>query len=399
MRLSQLQASERNREKQQKRRKAPAKPNQWRLLAAHPAFVPILTVWGAALLGLTVVVLPQSVIAQMTAASGGIIPADFARIVIALGGAILGGGLGYIGSAALRSIARSGKSSGDLYSAYNASRMRPIDPAADLGSESLDAPLNEGQFEDSELEVGEEEAVEELAEFEDAAESESDLLAKKPSDKREPTLGELAKRGYEMEAPEEETRQADVAFTHGDFRQALIECCEGATCEADPAEEAAPAIEPQPEESESKPLSLDLGEFAELPGRNAVWVEGDAGKAPEPAEEPADAQEQPAPKLKSVPASALEKLRQKPTEELSLVEMVERFAGALHEHQQSERARQEAHGPGRDAALAEALKALTLFTESGFDKADANSEADQLGQTERDLRDALAKLQTLRGAA
>ena len=100
-----------------------------------------------------------------------------------------------------------------------------------------------------------------------------------------------------------------------------------------------------------------------------------------------------------MPESALEKLRQKPTAELSLVEMVERFAGALHQHQEAERARQDTNAPGRDVALAEALKALTLFTEGGFDKAGAAPATNQLGETERDLREALTKLQTLRGAA
>jgi len=97
-------------------------------------------------------------------------------------------------------------------------------------------------------------------------------------------------------------------------------------------------------------------------------------------------------------------------EELSLVEMVERFAGALHDHQQAERERQPQSAPVRDAALAEALKALTLFTQRGFDNAatpvqsavqtdETEEELGALGQTERDLREALVKLQSLRGAA
>ncbi len=101
--------------------------------------------------------------------------------------------------------------------------------------------------------------------------------------------------------------------------------------------------------------------------------------APEPAPEPAKSQptksqSAPEPALRPAGAppvspSALEKLRQIPTSELSLVQMVERFAGALHDHQNSARVRGDLAQNGRDAALAEALKALTLFTESGFDPA------------------------------
>ena len=102
-----------------------------------------------------------------------------------------------------------------------------------------------------------------------------------------------------------------------------------------------------------------------------------------------------------------------PTSELSLVQMVERFAGALHDHQNSARVRGDFAQNGRDAALAEALKALTLFTESGFDPAGYDIGRGAAGHaagasglpegaidhTERELRQALAKLQSLRGAA
>ena len=156
-----------------------------------------------------------------------------------------------------------------------------------------------------------------------------------------------------------------------------------------------------------------------------------AGEGADPRPAPAQMQDTTAPQ--SVPEralrpagappvapSALEKLRQIPTSELSLVQMVERFAGALHDHQNSARARGDLAQNGRDAALAEALKALTLFTESGFDPAGhdigrgasghaAGASGHAAGasglpegaidQTERELRQALAKLQSLRGAA
>ena len=382
-----------------KRRKSAAPKNRFSALAAHKAFVPIVTIWGAALFGLSMAVLPYSMIGRIGAASGGLIPGNLVGIVLPALAAMIGGALALIVSTGLRSAARSDRPGAtDIYSAYNASRTRPIDPASELGSESLDAPIAEGLYEDADD-----------AEVADADIADADTGESAPAS-REPTLGELAKRGYEIEDPDEDKRDTDLAFTHTQYKDALIECCEGATCEAadtetdtdanaDTAEATkSPLVaKPRRSDSESKPRALDLGEFAELKGRNAVWVE-------EPVDQPA--QVQPATVTAAVdepagsePATALEKLRRKSTEELSLVEMVERFAGALHEHQQSERGRTAQGGPGRDVALAEALKALTLFTEGGFDTGSRDAQIGQLSQTERDLRDALAKLQTLRGAA
>ncbi|WP_162627579.1 hypothetical protein [Erythrobacter sp. KY5] len=354
-----------------KRRKASPSKRPFTGIAAHRAFVPIVTIWAAALLGLIMVVLPQPMIDKLGALSGGLVAGLVARIVLAAAAASIGGVLGYGISSALHRKFRRTASARGVYSAYHASRLPVIDPVTDLGSVSLDAPL------------------------EDETEDGSELASSEP-------LGELSRRGYEMEASEEDAPKASALFTHGQYKQALIECCEGASCEASPSDDTAqtpPAALPDnaaPDNAAlaSRPRELDLAEFAELPGRNAVWVEevGDQPQAPKPQLKP-----------KSVPASALEKLRERPTEELSLVEMVERFAGALHQHQESERGRHSGHTPGRDAALAEALKALTLFTQDGFDTpasaATATRPGDRLGQTERDLRDALAKLQTLRGAA
>jgi hypothetical protein len=148
------------------------------------------------------------------------------------------------------------------------------------------------------------------------------------------------------------------------------------------------------------PRELDLAQFAKLPGRNGVWVE-------EAAPQQTGARQQ----------TALEKLRQVPPQKLSLIQMVERFAAALHEHQQGGRAslaKNASHDPSphpsngqaqRDAALAEALKALTLFTQGGFDqdgfdKGGPESQSpNQVSDTTNELRVALAKLQNLRGAA
>lgn len=380
MRLSQYI----EREPQVRRKKIkPAKAS----IATHGAFVPMLGLWGAALLGLIVLVLPDAIVERFAALTNGALAGYSARLAFAGIAAVLGGGLAFVIAGALRSAALAQSDNPPIVSALHARNTRPIDPVNELGSPSLDAPLDEKPFSADETE----------AEFEPVAET--------SAEERGPTLGELSQRGYEMKAPEDAVPAAkgkkdEIAFTHKEFQRALIESCEGASCEAssapgDEAEIVSPIVSKSAKEpgAQPAPRELDLAEFAQLPGRNAVWVEGDAGapQAETAARQPAKG---------PVPANALEKLRQKSTEELSLVEMVERFAGALHEHQQSERSRSAESSPGRDAALVEALKALTLFTEQGFDKAaPASSPSEQLGKTERELRNALAKLQTLRGAA
>lgn len=145
--------------------------------------------------------------------------------------------------------------------------------------------------------------------------------------------------------------------------------------------------DPQPapaSEAVSAPRELDLAEFAELPGRNAVWVEEVVPAAPaalEPAPQPvaaapanpvADVRARPA-RADSAPlpvpgSAALARLRAVPASELSLAEMVERFAGALHEVRETAPGRN--LGPGdvvaREAALAEALKALEALSGKGL---------------------------------
>ncbi|MBI1403249.1 MAG: hypothetical protein GC147_08555 [Porphyrobacter sp.] len=150
---------------------------------------------------------------------------------------------------------------------------------------------------------------------------------------------------------------------------------------------AVPADEPG--EDPPAPRSLDLEEFGALPGRNAVWVEEpavaaqDAAPAPAPADETAPARPRP-----SRP-SAIERLRAVPPSELSLIQMVERFAAAVHEHQAAAARGERRPDPaGREAALAEALKALATL--SGEMREEADDEP---------LRKALARLQELRGAA
>lgn len=351
-------------------------------IASHRAFLPILALWGASLLGLIMMVLPDRVIASIPALTGIEMSLMSARFGLAFVASLAGGLLGLVLGGALRSQALKEKSDeGAVISAFKARAVQPIDPSTDLGSDSLDAPF---------------EATEEVTDDTVSAAQTAAAAPESPAE-REPTLGELSRRGYELEAPETPQdddprgKEGGWSFTRKHFKEALIESCEGATCEA--AETFAPAPNLKAvATTAARPREMGLAEFGDLPGRNAVWVE-------DPASSGLQSRTHRKPSTPT-PASALEKLRQTPPDQLSLVEMVERFAAALHEHQNQERARMALGQAGRDAALAEALKALTLFTERGFDQGTAATVSEgQIGRTERELREALARLQDLRGAA
>jgi hypothetical protein len=213
------------------------------------------------------------------------------------------------------------------------------------------------------------------------------------------------------------TRSLDDPLETMPFATPAWRDAELATPVAAPA--PAPAREPAPEPAraptlETEPVELDLAAFAVLPSRNGVWVE-EAPIAPvhqpvsEPVAEPAPAAPQIDPvadirarRLRAVAPSpvplpgtaALARLRSTPASELSLVEMVERFAGALHEHREAAPARalSPADLAAREAALAEALKALSALSLE-------RRPAPRLPQRDDPLRAALAQLQPQRGAA
>ena len=370
------------REPQERNHPASTAKSSANALVAHKIFVPLLTIWGAILFGGALLVLPGSAILRISTLTGLGAMGGFAQFVFAAIAAVLGGLTIFFFASGFRNRTLKHEPQDAVASALVSRRSQTINPTVDLGSESLDAPIEQIPF-----------AGEEEGEFEELPESLFDTAddtqgAEALETERQPTLGELAERNYELDEPEEpkSTSNSDETpgFTRRHFKAALIESCEGATCEAAPTEEL---LRKKPVRDEaSKPRELDLSEFAEMPGRDAVWVE-----------EPAEQEEE------TSAATALEKLRQRPPAELSMVEMVERFAGALHERQKAERERRPG-APQRDSALAEALKALSMFNEYGFDpSALANPDPEiasaELSRTERDLRDALSKLQNLRGAA
>lgn len=291
-------------------------------LAAHRAFAPLLGIWGALLGGLAVFVLPTTLVGM--ALRGTVIGTwdiDPQPILATLAAALLGGGL--FAFAADRHSRASRESEGISLVKAAGRSMRPIDPARDLGTKSLDDPLGAMPF-------------------------------STPA-----------------------WRDADLTV---------------------PARQTAPAPAPEKTaEPAAAPVELDLSEFAQLPGRNAVWVE----EAPEPvAAAPVAPQTAAPPVLHAVPpqpepgTAALARLRAIALDELSMAEMVERFAAALHEHRAAPqvRALATAELAAREAALADALKALSVLSGGAAFR-------DAAPDHEDPLRAALSQLQAQRGAA
>ncbi|MGY6551030.1 MAG: hypothetical protein ACXIT4_03935 [Erythrobacter sp.] len=292
-------------------------------LAANRAFVPVLTIWGAATGGLSVMVMAPAVVEA--AARAAMLPADapMARLVLAglaaaLGAAIcFGAGLG-VKYGRLRIFGGSQNSRRSKASLVQMAvrRLQPLNPAHDLGSESFDAPFEPADAGDAPSADGQEDTC--------------------------------ASDAYDRDAAD----RTDAA----------------------PSDSTA-----------GVPQELDLVSFGQLPGRNAVWVETDAGTQAEanPAAEHRDGETGPEPSrpivLEKAPngegSAAIAKLRAVPPGELSLVQMVERFAIALHDYQTTHEG-DATHGDAdrqetsreRDAVLSEALKALAKVTHAGMDK-------------------------------
>lgn len=286
-------------------------------LVAHRAFAPVLGLWGVALAAAPVMVVPPALIETATAGTHIASFGELAQPALAGFAGVLLGGLIFAVAAFMTARARSSADAPSV--AQRAVRnIRPIDPTRDLGSRSLDDPLDAMPF-------------------------------AKPAWQDEPAG------------------------------------------ETEPQEPAASEPEAQP-----APVAMDLAAFAQMPGRNAVWVDEQVAAEPAPVDEPVAETAPPvvSAAVASLPlpepgTAALARLRALPTSELSMAEMVERFAGALHEHRASppNRSLSAADLAAREAALAEALKALATL--SGEDGSNSVREP---------LRAALAQLQTPRRA-
>lgn len=291
-------------------------------LVAHRAFAPLLGMWAAVLGGLVVIVLPSHFVRH--ALGGALISGWEGQPQLFLAGmaaAILGVPTFVIAAAIHRRARR--RSDAPLIDEHAVRQITLIDPKSDLGTGSLDDPLDGVPF-------------------------------------------------------------GTTPGGEGDLDVTLI------------TSDVAPHTVPKPEDAPA-PRELDLAEFAALPSRNAVWIEEPVGDslATEQINPPRgschSAGAAPPPPSGT---TALARLRAMPPSELSLVEMVERLAGALHEY----RANPPAQPLGstdlaeREAALTEAMRALIAL--SGERSAEA-----QASDRDEPLRAALARFGARTGAA
>lgn len=330
-------------------------------ISAHPVFVPTLTLWGAAVAGLGVFVMPQGLTARIAQMIPFAIPAGLAHIAVAAIAAAIGAACMYLIAMAVRRSA--GGNEGESLD----TDVLTIDPAQELGSESLDAPIetdeqgfDEGynpdgldDFEPDWVEDQVDTATEEDPLDFDNDEQAEPLLATKPVKEERPTTHKIAM----------------IQKLNGDLVR---------------KEDALDSIASDFLESDSHADGgeLDLGQFGDAPLEAPVVPQANK---PEPVAKTT------APKSET----AIEKLRSVPPQELSVVQMIERLAVAIH-HRKSEGAK-DLSIKQRDAQLAETLKTLGQFTEEGFDS-EAAPPADG-DVTEREMREALAKLREVRGAA
>ena len=346
-----------------------------RTLLAHPQFILVVSVWGAAVLGLSVLALSSVDIARVSMVLGLGALGFAAKFVYAAVAAFLGGVGAFI--CAWLAVRLGGKArTPRLAPASQDADIRPID-LTELGSESLDAPLDETLLSKSQIELGDEdervEADEVAPDFEEhrALADEDPVLE----------LNELSELVDPARTPPEELET--VSQDHWETEE-----------EIEHAEDASDEL------VASSPPSLDFDAFRAVLAEEAALDESEIAEPSEPDEDQALSGS-----FASQTPASVAKLRQAPPQELSLMQLVERFAAALHDVQ--DRSPQDLatdkitrENAQREQALVQALKALELFTDgAGPSASNDEPNAAELGDTERDLRDALSKLQNVRGAA
>jgi hypothetical protein len=320
-----------------------------RKVIAHPRFVVTLTIWGAATGALGVLALSSVDIARISMVAGLGALGALARFLYAAIAAGVGGGV-LFAAASLAAKLHSPRNRSCFFISLGEERIRPIDPASELGSDSLDAPLEATPFSRRRAELIGDHAAEPQG-------TQDGTLEPDPTSAFEDVLGDA-----DEDVDEASGREVEV---------------EGETAEG-----------------------LDLGAVARI--------------LEEEAEETRETGEQSQPQA-PMPATGIEKLRATPPEELSLVQLVERFAAALHDAQNTAPGDGRASGPGngdasREQALAAALKALEMFTGDAHGQgaraamADAGAQRDAVppdgeDPAQHDLREALNRLDKVRGAA
>lgn len=267
----------------------------------------VLALWGAAVPGFAVLALSSVDIARVSMFAGLGALGQAAKLVYAALAALVGG-LGMFAAGSLLAKFHAPRSSGCFFASLGDESVRPIDPSADLGSDSLDAPLEAMPF-------------------------------SRPERQEEPS--------------------AVDAYLDGETTPDAIKHDSSETLD-----------QPQTSNVEADDKldddSLDLGAFERIVD-DETESETTVVKSPDPQALNAFAAASGA----NQPASGIEKLRAVPPEELSLVQLVERFAAALHDAQdaapQDLTGSRAAHGDAeRERALATALKALELFNTQGL---------------------------------
>lgn len=397
---------ERQRERQRKRPRTSA-------LAANRAFVPLVGTWGLALGGLAVLVMPFSATARIALLTGLDARGGTAHYMVAALAALAGGALAFGIARELSVRARRDRGGPSIVSK---TRLRPIRPTEDLGSPSFDAPLDtlplgahRSDWTDpaggAEENDAEEDAQAAPGPANEASEQGADAIRRRLAralDEAEAARDPVADEGSAQIAAEEESPG------EGRGEEGLA---------GKWSQDNHVAADLTILRSLEKPFELDLAEFGRLPGRNAVWVEG-----PLPGDPPADPDDRGKRDAEPMPAapqkqpsspslarsSAIARLRATPTEDLSLVQLVERLAAALHERQAAEDARP--HGAldgdsegdasaGRDAALAEAIRALGELAGAKSSRHGGHPGGGSASGEVRELAAALARLHDMRGAA
>ncbi len=457
-------------------------------IASHPIFKPALIGWAALVVALVILILPEQLIARFALLTGLSILGDNARYILAVIGGIIGGGIGFALAALVKSSLTRNKAEvaddaeTDAQTEFSINEdgdIQPIDPAAELGSASLDAPIEHAQFEEiaGSQELGTEpdsdtvpvehpipaegrrRSLAQIARSEQAPET-PDLIipnygadenaaetqvqaetysqpeqdtdvsdtteqpaepSKKEAENREP--GPWMRSDYDEEATQEaefDNAETVSAEDTSDERKITLPDAAGAQSALDALiqssgatseHEIPSAIEEADGEPESSapPRSLDLDEFAALPGRNAVWVqETTDGQTEEPklepVPEPATPQTSRSSSANAGISTALAKLRATPIEELNMVQMIERLAAALEDRKSAIQSNPGTiTDPARKHALAEGLKTLSAVANGHKPEIahlDGNSISENdVEQESEKLRDALDKLADLRGAA
>ena len=331
-------------------------------LSRHPAFAPLLAVWAAVMGAGVVMVLPAAIIEGFAAAIPGAVAPQAVRLGLAGCIAAL---LALVALLAGRALRSSRRTEGRPIRARRG-EVQPLDPASELGSDSLDAPLPAGLFARQE------------EEWEDAYDTHAAHDFADEAVVASPVYGVSVMAEPEAsDSPQDDIFELPTAWLPEPPRD--YDLAEEVAAEFGPARNSSPAPAPLSEQPAAEqppaPRNLDLAAFGALPGRNAVWVEDPAADLPTPDQTKAQAPS-------AEHADAIARLRAVPPSELSLCQLVERFAAALHDYQavRSAEAEETESRTEREALLQQALSALSRATGQGLDSAPAVTGAARRGQ-------------------